>query len=670
MDPLHPYSTVAPESLSLYATQAPGLQAHVSREGRTIGNYTVERELGRGGMGVVYAATHRQFSDRRYAVKVISKEAASPQAIARFEREVEAIGKLRHPHLLYATDAGVHDGDPYLVTELVQGHDLGKLLRHHGPFPVSVASEIGRQIAIGLEFVHETGMVHRDIKPQNVMLQPSGQTKILDLGLASLLHAGVEACRADGGVVGTPVYMPPEQWRGEPPQPSSDVYALGCTLFEMLTGRAPFPAATHGTVAALRSAHLEVDPPKVTDLSPHVPRDVARLIERCLTKVPDGRPRHCREIATTLELHAAPIDTAKIFAPFENDLAMAGDISYDDFVKEMRFPSSTPRTRSTFLVVFLGCLLVSIGSLALAYFGPWTTEAWALRFDRLGAAHVQRGTGFVIETVRTVLFLSGVFLVGYLRFQLPLQRLVSVRLHTWRVWQARLLLAVVLTVFLGLEFCRLWYPGNAATGMVNWAKRNGIETTAVHEVVPYRWYIGYAFMHYACILGGLVALPAMQFLLSDFQYVQRSLRLFCATQKREANAMQAVDRLYCLARHFRRLATRYVDTAGLLAIGIQYEYWIGRWTLSENGYFVEVTGMLVTAVVMLAILGYIAARYAETIDATSHAGGAVPDHRMERQVGQFSVFWLLKSAVFSRPSGIAVLSLLLLLLASSRNAVP
>jgi hypothetical protein len=670
MAPLDPNSTVAPDVASPHATRAANVGAVGALAGRAIGNYVIEKELGRGGMGVVYAATHRQFSDRRYAVKLISKVASSPLAIVRFEREVEAIGRSRHANLLYATDAGVHEGDPYLVTELVEGYDIGKLLRHHGPLQIPVACEIARQIALGLEFVHQTGMVHRDIKPQNVMLQPSGQIKILDLGLASLLQAGDASTSADGGVVGTPVYMPPEQWRGEPPRPSTDVYAFGCTLFEMLAGHAPFHVPTHGAITALRSAHLESVPPHVTDVAPHVPRDVAELVAECLRKAPEERPQSCSDIVTVLELHAAPIDTTKLFAPFAGHQGGAANITYEEFVNEVRFPSSTPRIRSVYLTVFLGCLVLSLGSLVGAYFGPWSTEAWEVRFDRLGGQAVPRGTGFVVEAVRTVLFLSGVLAVGYLRFQLPLQRLFSSRLHTRLVWCARLVLVVVLTLFLGLEFTRLWFPGGAATGMVDWARNHGIETTAADEVVAYRWYFGYAMMHYAVILGGLVVLPLLQFLLSDFHYVQRSLRLFSLAQRNEPNAMQAVDRLYSLARHFRRLATRYVDTAGLLAIGIQYEYWIGRYTLSESGYIIEAIGMLVTALVMLAILGFILARYAEAIDATSHAGGTMPDHRMEGQVGQFSVFWLMKSAIFSRPSGIAVLSLLLLLLSSSRRVIP
>lgn len=670
MDPLDPYSTVAP-MLSLYATQAPDEPSgRQPATGRTVGNYTIERELGRGGMGVVYAATHRQFSDRRYALKLISAAAASPLACVRFQQEVDAIGKSRHPHLLYAVDAGVHEGDPYLVTELVDGHDLGSLLRHHGSLPVPVACEIGRQMALGLEFVHATGMVHRDVKPHNVMLQPNGQIKILDLGLATLLNTGGETRRAEGGVVGTPAYMPPEQWRGEEPSPASDVYAFGCTLFEMLTGRSPFHASQHLSIAAQRSAHLETTAPMITEMAPRVPSDVARLIDRCLQKSPNQRPQHCGEIAAVMEEHAAPIDTSRVFAKIvgHGGDTGAGEIHYDQFVEEMRFPKGTRRERTPYIAVFLVCLLTSLASLAAAYFGPSTTAAWGLRFDRLAGQPIPRGTGFSIEAFRSTLFLTCIFVVGYVRFRLPLARLFSLHLHTWRVWFARLLLVVVLGGFLGMECCRLWYPENAASNMVAWASGKGIDTTPDMEVVPYRWYLGYSIIQYTFNLGGLLMLPVLQFMLSDFQYVQRSLRLFSAAQRCEPNAMQAVDRLYNLARHFRRLATRYVDTAGMLAIFIQYEYWIGRWTLSENGYLVEVVGMLVTACIMLAILAFIAMRYGEAVEVTSYGRGDRPDHRVEQQMEEFNVFWLIKSAVFSRPSGFAIVSLVLLLFDSARKS--
>lgn len=189
-----PLSTVPPPAaVDPHATRysSPGVdglrqdRAAAATRPAVVGNYVIERELGRGGMGVVYLATHAQLRDRRYAVKLISGATASPAAVEQFRGEIKAIGKSHHPNLLYAIDAGTHDGSLYLVTEFVAGQDLARILRDRGPLPPAVVCEIGRQIAIGLAAAHANGIVHRDVKPQNVILQPTVQVKILDLGLGS-----------------------------------------------------------------------------------------------------------------------------------------------------------------------------------------------------------------------------------------------------------------------------------------------------------------------------------------------------------------------------------------------------------------------------------------------------------------------------------------------------
>jgi serine/threonine protein kinase len=268
-----PHSTLPPPATDPHATRFPGKgEAGLGEPSapqvadrdpacRLVGNYVIERELGRGGMGVVYLATHAEFRDRRYAVKLMSSALASPNAHELFRREVQAVGQSQHPNLLYAIDAGMHDGSLYLVTEFVEGQDIGRILGDRGPLPLPFVYEIGRQIATGLAFAHTNGIVHRDIKPQNVILHPSGVVKILDLGLAAVRDATGGDLRAEA-VVGKPAYMPPEQWRrGDPVSAATDMYALGCTLFEMLTGQTPFPVSDHPDLAAQRKAHLELEPP-------------------------------------------------------------------------------------------------------------------------------------------------------------------------------------------------------------------------------------------------------------------------------------------------------------------------------------------------------------------------------------------------------------------------
>lgn len=634
---------------------------------RVVGNYVIERELGRGGMGVVYLAAHAQLRDRRYAVKLMSGATASPDAAEQFRGEVKAIGKSHHPNLLYAIDAGTHGGSLYLVTEFVEGQDLGRILRDRGPLPPATACEIGRQIATGLAFAHANGIVHRDVKPQNVILQPNGQVKILDLGLAAVRDATEGELRGDA-VVGTPAYMPPEQWRrGEAVSPAIDVYALGCTLFELLTGRTPFPVSEYPDLAAQRRAHLELEPQRVSAVATGVPVDVADLVARCLDKRPAGRPQDCAAIAAALEIHAAPVVTADLLAGPQATGA-ATKAAFDAFVAEPRIPD-TSQSRLRFGATLAACCGIAQVGLAAAYFGPAATEAWRLRFGRLADPRIPVAVGFTIEAVRSALFLTLVFTVAYLQFRLPLQRFVSPRLNTPRVWIARGIFGSAMLAFLWAEWQRQWYPEYAATEMVAWAAARDITTAAAVEVAPYRWYLGYSFVHYLFVFGGLLVLPVLQFLLVDLNYTRRAMALFTAAQQDEPNGMDAVDRLYGIARILRRLATRYVDVGGVLAIGVQFEYWIGRWTLSDKGYLIEVVGMVVTAGMMVLILAYLMSRYASAIEITAATRVGPLDHRIGQRLEQFSVGWFLKSAVLSRPSGMALISLLVLALVVGRRTL-
>jgi hypothetical protein len=664
-----PDTTVAPQDVARHEPR-PGGPPPVADD-RVIGNYQIERELGRGGMGVVYLASHQQLRDRRYAVKLLAQAVGSPAVHEQFRREVDAIAQSRHPNLLYAFDAGTHEGRPYLVTEFVEGQDLSRIVRDRGRLPVPVACEIGRQMALGLGFAHAAGIVHRDIKPQNTILQPNGQVKILDLGLACVREAA-DAMPAAGEPVGTPAYMPPEQWRrGDLVTPATDIYALGCTLYELLAGRLPFPREEFPTVAAQRQAHLERPAPKLSTAMPQVPGDVARLVDRCLAKDPADRPQACTELVLTLEAHAAPIVAADVLTERPPDAAAAVDssVAFETFISEPR-AADTATTRLPYLRWLAACFVVACTGLTMAYYGPRTTAAWTLRFDRLGEPTLPRGVGYAIEAARSAIFLGLVFTVAYLRFRIPLQRLVSPSLNNARVWIARVTFLAAVLAFLVVEFDRHWFVDNAAADMVTWAAARQIATTADREVIPYRWYLCYSFVQYAVVFGGLLIAPVLQFLLVDLRFARQTLALFAAAQRDERIPSEAIDRLYAVAKVFRRLVARYVDTAGVLAVGVQYEYWIGRWTLSDKGYLVEVTGMLVTAGMMVLILGYLASLYTVATEVTSTGRGRLLDHRLEQRLDQFGLAWFLRSAILSRPSGIALLSLLFLGLVAGRRVVP
>lgn len=289
-----PTARTFPEPADPMESAVLGVQAPPDRAVQeTIGPYRVRRLIGRGGMGAVYEAEHERLG-KAVALKVLPRLAAvDPEYIARFEREVKAAGRLDHPNVVRATDAGDDRGVPYLAMELVDGIDLTKLLRTHGGLPVTDAAEIVRQAADALAHAHEKGIVHRDVKPSNLMVTGGGVVKLLDLGLAVFVSVVGRADERITGptVLGTQDYMAPEQWV----QPAdvtdrADVYGLGCVLFQALAGRTPFAGSEFPGMADRKHAHLFTPPPDLRTIRPDCPPHLCDLIDAMLAKRPDMRP--------------------------------------------------------------------------------------------------------------------------------------------------------------------------------------------------------------------------------------------------------------------------------------------------------------------------------------------------------------------------------------------
>ncbi len=223
-----------------------------------VGLYEILGELGRGGMGTVYRARHTLLN-RMVALKVLSADRLrDPTAVARFLREMEAVGALDHPNLIRANDAGNADGLHYLVTELVGGIDLQRLVKSRGRLSVADACEVVRQTAIGLDHAFRRGLVHRDIKPSNLMLTADGCVKLLDLGLARLkVGTPPDSDLTEvGQVMGTVAYMAPEQAsNAHSVDIRADLYSLGCTLYFLLAGTAPFGGRGHRSPIDMMIAH-------------------------------------------------------------------------------------------------------------------------------------------------------------------------------------------------------------------------------------------------------------------------------------------------------------------------------------------------------------------------------------------------------------------------------
>lgn len=265
--------------------------------------YKIGPQLGAGGMGVVYRAEHR-LMERSVAIKVISPRLVShAKTVERFRQEVKAAAKLSHRNIVAAYDADQVGALHFLVMEFVEGSSLDLVVKEKGRLPIKQASSFILQSALGLQHAHENGMVHRDIKPQNLMLTPQGQIKILDFGLARLAAESDDEKQTEltavGVTVGTPDYMSPEQARNSRKVDSrSDIYSLGCTFYFLLTGQPLFP---EGSALEKVVAHIEREPVSVTQLRKDIPAEIADVLQRMLEKEPGKRYQTPAEVAEDLK---------------------------------------------------------------------------------------------------------------------------------------------------------------------------------------------------------------------------------------------------------------------------------------------------------------------------------------------------------------------------------
>ena len=262
------------------------------------GDYELLEEIARGGMGVVWKA--RQSSlNRDVALKMIRAGAlASPDEVARFLREAEAAANLQHPNIVAIHEVGEHDGQHYFSMDWWTGRDLGALVTD-GPLPPQRAARYVKIIAEAIHFAHQRGTLHRDLKPQNVLIDAADQPRITDFGLAKIMKDDSQLTQS-GVVMGSPSYMPPEQAAGRHGDigPASDVYSLGAMLYELLTGRPPFRGAT--AMATLRDV-MEAEPAAPRRLKADIPPDLETICLKCLEKSPSARYPTARALAEELD---------------------------------------------------------------------------------------------------------------------------------------------------------------------------------------------------------------------------------------------------------------------------------------------------------------------------------------------------------------------------------
>lgn len=327
-----------------------------------LGNYVLEACIGRGAAGAVYRARHVNL-DRTVAVKVLDpRKVNDPSAVTRFVQEMKVVGQMEHAHVVRATDAGEADGHYFLVMDYVAGIDAARVLHRNGPLRVNDAAEIVRQAALGLQFAHERGLIHRDVKPSNLLVTVDGEVKLLDLGIATQTASSPTVAPGSVAPIGTLDYMPPEQWgNAADVDVRADVYTLGGTLYKLLAGHLPW----RDECPVDRSANSAIS---ISSLREGVPKELERILGRLLSSSPDGRPGSAQEAAHLLEPFTRGADLRALMAPWFPQRERSTAVTIRPRIDQ------PPRTRRYALIG-----LAAAGAAALGWRGSWFSEHAHLR---------------------------------------------------------------------------------------------------------------------------------------------------------------------------------------------------------------------------------------------------------------------------------------------------
>ena len=336
------------------------------------GRYRVLGRLGVGGMATVYLAEDSSLG-RKVALKVMAERYAEDgEFVERFRREAQAAARLNHPNIIAVYDRGEANGRPYIAMEYLQGRTLKQVIQKDGPLPAERAIAIAMQVLAGLRYAHEHGVVHRDVKPHNVLVGDDGRIKVTDFGIA---HAGDPQMTEVGSIVGTAQYLSPEQARGRSVGPQTDIYSLGVVLYEMLAGRVPFEGDSS---VAIAMQHVSDEPPPLRSLAPLVPESLALVVAHAMLKDPTQRYSSADEFAADLDrvrrglvpvaatalMAAVPSGPTEFVPPAEATRIAPRHDPTPLLSGEKPPPGPTPRRRSRWPWLLVLLLLLAVGALA------------------------------------------------------------------------------------------------------------------------------------------------------------------------------------------------------------------------------------------------------------------------------------------------------------------
>jgi serine/threonine-protein kinase len=312
--------------------------------GQQVGNFRIVEKLGEGGMGVVYKGMDVDL-DRAVAIKMLSPDLSrNPEIVERFRTEARAQANLNHVNLATLYAFLVHDGNAFIAMEFVEGENFEQLLRRRGPLPVEDAVPWFKQALLGVGAAHRMGIVHRDIKPTNLMLNRQGIVKVMDFGIAKVV--GVRGTTRTGMQLGTPAYMSPEQIQGRAIDVRTDIYALGITLYQMLSGHVPFE---EGSDFDIMRHQVSTPPPPMIDLHPYAPAQYQNVVTKAIAKNPDDRYRSVEEFGAALErpetvasTSATTLAATMVDAPKRTVMESPGGSAYATAAAPAPSPSPAP----------------------------------------------------------------------------------------------------------------------------------------------------------------------------------------------------------------------------------------------------------------------------------------------------------------------------------------